>query len=172
VPGEERRRCHAKGIPSGTREQAAECGEQGSIGRLEGLPFHLTPEHRYFVAQSEKLDLLRILRPGEENDKLEEVAYGEVDEGPQLASHPLSPHEMDGSGQRPLVPEKDLLRPLIVFSDSTGFRTRIRTEYRRPLETTSRVHQIVACSSRNNYLSAGRHSGFQVAVWEIGEQED
>jgi hypothetical protein len=57
----------------------------------------LASEHGYFVAQSEDLDLLRIVGARQENDKLEKTVDSEVDEGPQLTLGPCTPHRGEGS---------------------------------------------------------------------------
>ena len=69
VPGQQGTGSHAEGSPGRTGEQATEGGQQGTIGGfVSGMP-HLAPEDRPFMAQGEKLDLLRLLEAQRQKER-------------------------------------------------------------------------------------------------------
>jgi hypothetical protein len=64
VSGNQGCRRHAEGSPGRTGEQAAECGQQSTIGRLIGRTPDVAPKHLHFVAQGEDLGILGPLPEG------------------------------------------------------------------------------------------------------------
>jgi hypothetical protein len=80
---------HAHRERGSTRLSAA---RNARSGRVEGRSLDLAPQHGHFVAKCQQLGLLGAIGAGEEDDELEEMADGEVSEGPELAACPLPTH--------------------------------------------------------------------------------
>jgi hypothetical protein len=80
VPAQQRLGLDQEARPAGPWQDAADRGEQGSVGGLEPGPRGLAAQHGELVPQDQDLKVLGGVTAGEQGEQLDGAAQREVDE--------------------------------------------------------------------------------------------
>jgi hypothetical protein len=84
VPRQQRARRYSESAPLRTRKQAAQGGQQRTIGGPVGGSSHLASKYCDFVAESEQFDPVGPFGAKGQYEQPKQLLDSEIDEGPQL----------------------------------------------------------------------------------------
>jgi hypothetical protein len=120
MPTQQRVGLHQEAGPAGSREDAADLGEQRPIGRLQLGTWDLSAQDGELVAQHEDLQVLGGLATSQQHEQLDRAAERQVGELRQRRV--LSERSAEASHYRGVVERTASLEAMSAFAHPTGLR--------------------------------------------------